>query len=83
MKTFSNIIARRRRGEESRRDFLQSMLERESFPASEKLDDLEIMDNLIVLMLSGQVSSAATMMWSVKFLHDNKDAQDILRVRIM
>lgn len=79
METFREIIARRRRGEESPGDFLQSMLQRDSFPASEKLDDSEIMDNLLTLIIAGQTTTAAAMMWSVKFLHDNRDAQDILR----
>lgn len=81
METFKEIIARRRRGEESPEDFLQSMLQRNSFPASEKLDDSEIMDNLLTLIIAGQTTTAAAMMWSVKFLHDNRDEQDILRVR--
>ncbi|XP_004509304.1 abscisic acid 8'-hydroxylase 3-like [Cicer arietinum] len=79
METFKEIIARRRRGEESPEDFLQSMLQRNSFPASEKLDDSEIMDNLLTLIIAGQTTTAAAMMWSVKFLHDNRDEQDILR----
>lgn len=79
MQTFREIIARRRRGEESSEDFLQSMLQRDSLPASEKLDDSEIMDNLLTLIVAGQTTTAAAMMWSVKFLHDNKEVQDILR----
>jgi cytochrome P450 family 26 subfamily A len=81
METFREIIARRRMGEESTGDFLQSMLQRDSLPAGEKLDDSEIMDNLLTLIIAGQTTTAAAMMWSVKFLHDNRDAQDILRVR--
>ncbi|CAL5197550.1 unnamed protein product [Lathyrus oleraceus] len=79
METFRDIIVRRRTGEESPGDFLQSMLQRDSFPDSEKLDDSEIMDNLLTLIIAGQTTTAAAMMWSVKFLHDNRDAQDILR----
>jgi len=81
METFGEIIARRRRGEETPEDFLQSMLQRDSLPASEKLDDSEIMDNLLTLIIAGQTTTAAAMMWSVKFLHDNRETQDILRVR--
>ncbi|KAL9327078.1 hypothetical protein ACSQ67_007723 [Phaseolus vulgaris] len=79
METFRGIIGRRRRGEETPEDFLQSMLQRDSLPASEKLDDSEIMDNLLTLIIAGQTTTAAAMMWSVKFLHDNREAQDILR----
>lgn len=81
METFREIIARRRTGEESPGDFLHSMLQRDSFLESEKLDDSEIMDNLLTLIIAGQTTTAAAMMWSVKFLNDNRDAQDILRVR--
>lgn len=81
METFREIIARRRRGEESPGDFLQSMLKRDPLPDSEKLDDSEIIDNLLTLIIAGQTTTAAAMMWSVKFLHDNRDAQDIFRVR--
>lgn len=81
METFREIIAKRRRGEESLQDFLQSMLQRDSLSASEKLDDSEIMDNLLTLIIAGQTTTAAAMLWSVKFLHDNREAQDILRVR--
>ncbi|XP_061360988.1 3beta,22alpha-dihydroxysteroid 3-dehydrogenase-like [Gastrolobium bilobum] len=79
METFREIIARRRRGDESPGDFLQSMLQRDSFPASEKLDDSEIMDNLLTMIIAGQSTTSAAMMWSVKFLHDNREALDILR----
>ncbi|XP_057420710.1 3beta,22alpha-dihydroxysteroid 3-dehydrogenase-like isoform X1 [Lotus japonicus] len=79
VETFTEIIARRRRGEESAEDFLQSMLQRDLFPASEKLDDSEIIDNMLTFIFSGQSTTATAMMWSVKFLHENKEVQDILR----
>ncbi|XAR57924.1 (+)-abscisic acid 8'-hydroxylase [Bertholletia excelsa] len=79
MKTFEEMIARRRSGKEMPEDFLQSMLQRDSYPANEKLDDSEIMDNLLTLIIAGQTTTAAAMMWSVKFLDDNREAQDRLR----
>ncbi|EEF38073.1 Ent-kaurenoic acid oxidase, putative [Ricinus communis] len=79
MEIFKEKIARRRSGEEYKDDFLQSLLERDSYPSSERLQDSEIMDNLLTLLVSGQVSSAATMMWSVKFLDENKEVLDKLR----
>ncbi|KAF8012639.1 hypothetical protein BT93_I0716 [Corymbia citriodora subsp. variegata] len=48
-------------------------------PPEEKLDDSEIMDNLLTLIIAGQTTTAAAMMWSVKFLDENPDAQDRLR----
>ncbi|KAH7519999.1 hypothetical protein FEM48_Zijuj08G0097100 [Ziziphus jujuba var. spinosa] len=79
METFRGMIERRRRGNETHEDFLQSMLDRDSYPPDEKLDDLEIMDNLLTLIIAGQTTTAAAMMWSVKFLDDNREAQDRLR----
>lgn len=79
METFREIICRRRSGKESPEDFLQSMLQRDSYPSSEKLDDSEIMDNLLTLIVAGQTTTAAAMMWSVKFLDENREAQDKLR----
>ncbi|GFY80355.1 hypothetical protein Acr_01g0001640 [Actinidia rufa] len=79
MKTFEAMIACRRRGKESREDFLQTMLQRDSYPANEKLDDSEIMDNLLTLIIAGQTTTAAAMMWSVKFLDENREVQDRLR----
>ena len=80
METFRGMIAKRRSGEESFEDFLQSMLEKDSCPTNEKLSDSEIMDNLLTLIIAGQTTTAAAMMWSVKFLHDNREAQQKLRV---
>ncbi|KAJ9166840.1 hypothetical protein P3X46_021536 [Hevea brasiliensis] len=79
MEIFKEMIARRRSGKEYKDDFLQYLLERDSCPSSEKLEDSEIMDNLLTLLVSGQVSSAAAMMWSVKFLDENGEVLDKLR----
>ncbi|KAK2657139.1 hypothetical protein Ddye_010191 [Dipteronia dyeriana] len=80
MKTFREMIDGRRSGVvECCEDFLQSMLDRDSYPSSEKLSDLEIMDNLLTLIIAGQSTTAAAMMWCVKFLDENRDVQDRLR----
>ncbi|CAK9141289.1 unnamed protein product [Ilex paraguariensis] len=79
MQTFGGMIACRRSGKESPEDFLQSMLQRDSYPDNEKLDDWEIMDNLLTLIIAGQTTTAAAMMWSVKFLDENRAVQDRLR----
>jgi cytochrome P450 len=83
METFRDIMTRRRSGKESPQDFLQSMIQRDSYLPNEKLDDTEIMDNLLTLIVAGQTTTAAAMMWSVKFLDENKEAQDRLRVSVM
>lgn len=82
METFGEMISSRRSGKEYSDDFLQSMLQRDSYPSSEKLEDSEIMDNLLTLIIAGQTTTAAAMMWSVKFLDENEEVQDRLRVRI-
>ncbi|XP_059643789.1 abscisic acid 8'-hydroxylase 3 isoform X2 [Cornus florida] len=79
METFEVMIASRRSGKESPEDFLQSMLQRDSYTTSEKLDDWEIKDNLLTLIIAGYTTTAAAMMWSVKFLDENKEAQHKLR----
>ncbi|OIT39469.1 PREDICTED: abscisic acid 8'-hydroxylase 1-like [Nicotiana attenuata] len=79
METFSAMITNRRIGKEYHEDFLQSMLEKDSCPVNQKLDDEEIMDNLLTLIIAGQTTTAAAMMWSVKFLHEHEEVQDTLR----
>ena len=68
---------------ESSEDFLQSMLQRDAYPQNEKLDDSEIIDNLITLLIAGKSTTATAIMWCVKFLDENKEAQDRLRVRLL
>ncbi|KAG2696201.1 hypothetical protein I3760_07G047700 [Carya illinoinensis] len=75
---YKGIKARKRLMEifRSSEDFLQSMLHRDSYTPNEKLDDQEIMDNLLSLLLGGQRSTAAAMMWAVKFLDENRAVQE-------
>ncbi|XP_058092006.1 abscisic acid 8'-hydroxylase 1-like [Magnolia sinica] len=79
MKIFQEIISQRRMGEDICEDFLQTMLRRDSLPDEEKLNNSEIMDNLLTLIIAGQTTTAAAMMWSVKFLDEHKPAQETLR----
>ncbi|KAL7152908.1 hypothetical protein ABFS83_04G129600 [Erythranthe nasuta] len=80
METFTKMISKRRSGEEAPADdFLQSLLERDSYPPEEKLDDQEILDNLLTLIIAGQSTTAAAIMWCVKFLDENKHVQHTLR----
>ncbi|KAG6702726.1 hypothetical protein I3842_07G050200, partial [Carya illinoinensis] len=75
---YKGIKARKRLMEifRSSEDFLQSMLHGDSYTPNEKLDDQEIMDNLLSLLLGGQRSTAAAMMWAVKFLDENRAVQE-------
>ncbi|XVF59672.1 hypothetical protein PTKIN_Ptkin07bG0294500 [Pterospermum kingtungense] len=78
--TFREMIDRRRNGiMEPSEDFLQSMLQRDSYPQNEKLDDSEIIDNLITLLIAGKSTTASAIMWCVKFLDENREALDRLR----
>lgn len=79
MALFGEIIERRRKGKECPDDFLQSMVERESYPLEEKLGVEELKDNLLTMIIAGQSTTAAAIMWSIKFLHDNPQVQDKLR----
>ncbi|PHU27067.1 hypothetical protein BC332_05399 [Capsicum chinense] len=79
METFKKMITARRSGKDYHDDFLQSMLEKDSCPADQKLDDEEIMDNLLTMIIAGQTTTAAAMMWSVKFLDEHREAQNRLR----
>lgn len=81
MKNLKAMITRRRNGKESSEDFLQSMLNRDSYQPNEKLDDEEILDNLLTLIVAGQSTTASAIMWCVKFLDENKEVQNRLRVR--
>lgn len=82
IETFRAMISRRRNGEESPDDFLQSLLQRDSYPPNEKLEDEEILDNLLTLIIAGQSTTASAIMWCVKFLDENRQVQDTLRVRV-
>ncbi|XP_055961508.1 abscisic acid 8'-hydroxylase 3-like [Mercurialis annua] len=77
--TLKGMIGKRRSGMEKHDDFLQTMIERDSYPSSEKLNDSEIIDNLLTLIIAGQTTTAAAMMWSVMFLHLNQDSLNKLR----
>ncbi|KAL0379256.1 UNVERIFIED_CONTAM: Beta-amyrin 28-monooxygenase [Sesamum radiatum] len=76
IETFKAKITKRRNGEEVSDDFLQSMLQKDSYPPNEKLDDEEIVDNLLTLIIAGQSTTAAAIMWCVC---ENKQVQDKLR----
>lgn len=83
LETLKAKITRRRNGQETGDDFLQSMLQRDSCPPNERLDDEEIMDNLLTMIIAGQSTTAAAIMWCVKFLDENEQVQDRLRVLLL
>lgn len=80
MELFKGTIDKRRSRKEYSDDFLQSMIKRDSYPDNEKLTDGEIMDNLLTMLLSGLNTTSAALMWSLKFLGENREVLDRLRV---
>lgn len=80
MQFFDEAITRRRNKEEWHDDFLQSMLRDDECPENERVTDTQLKDNLLTLILAGQTTTAAAMMWAVKYLDENPDVQEKLRL---
>ncbi|CAN6327070.1 unnamed protein product, partial [Urochloa humidicola] len=90
MEVLRREIAARRRDDGSLRrhgdgdmDFLQSLLVRSQQLQSEKdealLTDEQILDNILTLIIAGQVTTATAITWMVKYIADNRDFQETLR----
>ncbi|OEL19695.1 Abscisic acid 8'-hydroxylase 4 [Dichanthelium oligosanthes] len=63
-------------------DFLQSLLlrsQQQSDNDEAPLTDEQILDNILTLIIAGQVTTAAAVTWMVKYLADNRDFQQTLR----
>ncbi|CAL4895284.1 unnamed protein product [Urochloa decumbens] len=79
------IAARRRHdhGGDGDMDFLQSLLVRSQQQQSENdeafLSDEQILDNILTLIIAGQVTTATAITWMVKYIADNRDFQETLR----
>eukprot|EP01018_Ginkgo_biloba_P035716 Gb_30274 [translate_table: standard] len=80
MDFFSERIARRRSGEEFHDDFLQCMINKHDYPEAENLTDIQIKDNILTLIIAGYTTTATAMMWAVKYLDENPDVQEKLRM---
>ena len=52
MASLDTIIDRRRKGDEIKDDFIQSMISRDGLPPDERLTDMEIKDNCLLLLLA-------------------------------
>ncbi|KAM0975390.1 hypothetical protein ACFX2I_018305 [Malus domestica] len=88
MKAFKDLIAKRRSGKEYSDDFLQSMIERDSCPNNEKQhrqfmtltsDSKSDVISVLTLIIGGQTTSSAAMMWSLKFFGETREVLDRLR----
>ncbi|KAH9309625.1 hypothetical protein KI387_037536, partial [Taxus chinensis] len=78
MALLDNIIERRRKGEEIKDDFIQSMISRDGLPQEERLTNSEIKDNCLALLLAGHATTGATLTWVMKYLEENPDAKETL-----
>ncbi|KAL5720612.1 hypothetical protein ACHQM5_013265 [Ranunculus cassubicifolius] len=75
------IDLRRQNIWEPHEDFLQSLLVNEKSSSHEPpmLSDTQIQDNILTLIIAGQVTTASAMTWMVKYLDENPEVQDALR----
>lgn len=77
------IIARRRNGSDLQQDFLGSLIKKHGEEGSEddeKLTDAQMKDNILTLLIAGHDTTTAALTWLVKFLGENPEALDKLRV---
>nr|CAB3460499.1 unnamed protein product [Digitaria exilis] len=86
MEVLRGEIASRRQdgGGEDDMDFLQSLLVRsqqqqQSDNDEAPLTDEQILDNILTLIIAGQVTTATAITWMVKYLADNREFQETLR----
>ncbi|KAG9449705.1 hypothetical protein H6P81_009670 [Aristolochia fimbriata] len=81
MGTVKHLIAsRRRRGDEHHEDFLQSLISDELGSSRRRsLTETQILDNILTLIIAGQVTTASSITWMVKYLDENQDVQEKLR----
>ena len=76
-----SVIARRRRdGGEAPSDFLQTLLRKHAGDEADKLTDAQLKDNILTLLVAGHDTTTAGLTWLVKFLGENPDVLEKLRV---
>jgi cytochrome P450 len=81
-----SVIARRRSGREGEAaapsDFLQTLLRKHAGDEADKLTDAQLKDNILTLLVAGHDTTTAGLTWLVKFLGENPDVLDKLRVSL-
>ncbi|XP_020097251.1 abscisic acid 8'-hydroxylase 2 isoform X2 [Ananas comosus] len=82
MDTLREKMAMRRNGVECKNDFLEHLLAKDNPDSAESLTDQQISDNILTLIIAGQVTTASAITWMVKYLDENKEVQDKLRLEI-
>ncbi|XP_068638545.1 abscisic acid 8'-hydroxylase 2 [Aristolochia californica] len=74
------IDSRRKLLDGNQEDFLQSLITDKGSSRKSALTDTQILDNILTLIIAGQVTTASAITWMIKYLDENQDAQDKLRV---
>lgn len=81
-----SVIARRRSRREGEAaapsDFLQTLLRKHAGDEADKLTDAQLKDNILTLLVAGHDTTTAGLTWLVKFLGENPDVLDKLRVSL-
>lgn len=75
------MIRERRRSKAQHEDFLQRLLKEEEGGGT--LSDAEIVDNILTMLIAGQDTTASAITWMVKFLDENQDVLQNLRVSLL
>lgn len=64
-------------------DLLSVLMQRRQLGHPDALTEDQILDNMLTLIIAGQVTTATAITWMVKYLSDNRLIQDKLRVNYL
>lgn len=81
-----SVILRRRNGQDFQQDFLESLIMKHSRKSDaqedeNKLTDKQLKDNVLTLLVAGHDTTTAALTWLIKFLEENPNVLEQLRVR--
>ncbi|WOK97789.1 abscisic acid 8'-hydroxylase 4 isoform X2 [Canna indica] len=79
MNRLRKMIDLRKRELECHEDFLQDLLKKDESCNNDSLTDEQIMDNILTLIIAGQVTTASSIAWMVKYLDENQEILEKLR----
>ena len=82
MRQLQSIMDRRRKGLETKDDFIQLMISKDGLPKEERLTNIQINDNCLALLIARFTTTGATLMWSMKFLEESPCAREKLMVSL-
>lgn len=81
-----SVISRRRNGQDFQQDFLESLIMKHSRKSDgqeedeNKLTDKQLKDNVLTLLVAGHDTTTAALTWLIKFLEENQNVLEQLRV---